>query len=97
MVRNAANSILREANPKETDPPSKTGDKWLKRFIERYPEYRVRKRQALDINRKKAHKPDIILDWFQRLKAKVNEFRIAEEDIWNFDETGFNIGISRDQ
>jgi hypothetical protein len=81
IVRNAANSILYKANPKETDPPPKTSNKWLKRFIERHPEYRVRRRQALDINRKKAHKPDIILDWFQHLKAKINEFRIAEEDI----------------
>jgi hypothetical protein len=62
MVRNTANSILHKANPKETDPPPKTGDKWLKRFIECYPKYKVRKRQALDINHKKAYKPNIILD-----------------------------------
>jgi hypothetical protein len=44
MVRNIANSILYEANPKETNPSPKTSDKWLKRFIERHPKYKVRRR-----------------------------------------------------
>ena len=39
----------------------------------------------------------MIQDWFNRLFNTINEHGIAEEDIWNFDETGFNIGIGRDQ
>jgi hypothetical protein len=36
-------------------------------------------------------------DWFDRLQDTIKKYGIVEEDIWNFDETGFNIGIGRDQ
>jgi hypothetical protein len=63
------------------NPPPKVGDRWLKRFFQRHPEYKVRKRYTLDMDHKKAHEPDTILDWFQRLKIKIDLYGIVEEDI----------------
>jgi hypothetical protein len=97
MVENCANSILREAHSDKPGPPPQIGEHWLSRFYLRHPEYKIRKRRAIDLDRKQAHQPEVIQDWFNRLFNTINEYGIAEEDIWNFDETGFNIGIGRDQ
>jgi hypothetical protein len=39
----------------------------------------------------------LIADWFSRFYALREEFAVANEDIWNFDETGFQIGVERTQ
>jgi hypothetical protein len=64
MIRNAANSIIYKANPEEINPPLKSSDRWIKRFLQRHPEYKVYRRQTLEISRKKAHQPGVILGWF---------------------------------
>ncbi|KAJ5437157.1 hypothetical protein N7445_008042 [Penicillium cf. griseofulvum] len=46
-----ANSILEEDHRDETEPPPKIGDHWLKRFLKRRPEYYIRRRRALDVER----------------------------------------------
>jgi hypothetical protein len=97
MVETAANSILKEGHTHKNLPPPTIGMHWLKRFFQRHPEYRIRKRRAIDLDRKKAHEPATIQAWFEKLRATIDSYGIAEEDIYNFDETGFNIGIGRDQ
>jgi RecB family endonuclease NucS len=37
--------------------------------------------------------PDIIKEWFGRVKDTPLEFGIVEDDIYNFDETGFMMGV----
>src|SRR5215469_3907302 len=64
MVENAVNSILKEGHTATNLPPPTTSEKWLKRFFQRHPEYRIRKRRAIDLDRKKAHEPAVIQDWF---------------------------------
>ncbi|KAJ5543815.1 hypothetical protein N7513_003398 [Penicillium frequentans] len=41
-------SILQQSNPSESPH---IGEKWLKRWLERHPEYRTRRRKSLDIER----------------------------------------------
>lgn len=36
------------------------------------------------------------MGYFEKYKRVVNEFEILPEDQWNFDETGYQIGIGRD-
>ena len=43
MVENAANSILKEGYTTKDLPPPTISEKWLKRFFQRHPEYRIRK------------------------------------------------------
>lgn len=97
VVADCANSILKEAHGDKPGYTPQIGEHWLKRFYSRHPEYRIRKQQALDLDRKQAHEPEAIHTWFRRLQDTVNEYGIVNEDIWNFDETSFNIGIRRDQ
>jgi len=35
--------------------------------------------------------------WFDKYKAICDEHGIQPPDVWNMDETGFRIGIARDQ
>ncbi|KAJ5521437.1 hypothetical protein N7527_005552 [Penicillium freii] len=83
----AANSILEEDYYDETEPPPQIGDHWLKRFLKRHPEYYIRRRRALDVERSA----------FQDYQRVVTEYGICQQDIYNFDKTGFQIGIGRDQ
>ncbi|KAJ5121184.1 uncharacterized protein N7515_009145 [Penicillium bovifimosum] len=80
----AANSILEEAHQDASTPPPQIGDHWLRRFLKRNPQYHVRRRRALDVERATA------LD-------EYSENGIQQQDIYNFDETGFQIGVGRDQ
>ena len=79
------------------DPAPVIGDNWALRFLERHPEYFIKKQQTIDTNRKNAHKPNNILAWFKKYHAVCQEHNIQPADQYNFDETGFRIGIGRDQ
>ena len=97
MITSAANSILRRCHIDQAIPPPTVSHMWTKRFLDRHPEYYVRKQKTLDQDRKKAHHPDDLSDWFRRYKAKRDEKGIQDADCYNFDETGFRIGIGKDQ
>ena len=93
QILRAATSILRLSDA--SAPP--LGEKWLKRWLERHPQYRIRRRKSLDIERKRAHDVNLIREWFTRLRAAIDSHGIQPSDIYNFDETGFQIGVGRDQ
>lgn len=99
MITDCANSILRR-NHHLTDPetpPPTVSSAWTTRFLLRYPEFHVRKQKTLDYKRMNAHNPEDILDWFRRFKSVYEEKGIQPQDLYNYDETGFRIGIGRDQ
>ena len=101
MVTGCANAILRRnhqlSSPEPNTPPPNVGATWTARFLERNPQFYIRKQKTLDLNRKRAHDPDDLLDWFQRYKLLRDEKGIQDSDQYNFDETGFRIGIGKDQ
>ena len=51
----------------------------------------------MDINRKIAHHYDDLHEWFQRYHDIKEKYSILDTDCYNVDETGFRIGIGRDQ
>ncbi|KAJ5112092.1 hypothetical protein N7532_000137 [Penicillium argentinense] len=89
----AATSILKLANP--SSPP--LSEKWLKRFLQRHPKYNIRRRKSLDIERLHAHDKSLIQEWFQRFQNAFDLYGVQPEDLYDFDETGFQIGIGKDQ
>ena len=93
----AANSILVHCHTDPTQPSPTIGQNWLPRFLARHPEYRVRRLRALDFERKKCLDRQIAIEWFESYKATIARYGIVSDDIWNFDETGFNIGVGKDQ
>ena len=96
MVTGCANAILQYAHA-GPEPAPVVSDHWAPRFLNRHSEYFIRKQISLDVNRKNAHHPDSIRTWFQKYYDICERHNIQDCDKYNFDETGFRIGIGRDQ
>ena len=79
------------------DPPPQVSQHWARRFRKRPPEYLVRKQRVQEIDRKNAQGPDVIQEWLQKFKVICGEHEIPPQDIYNFDESGFRIGVGRNQ
>ncbi|KAI9039381.1 DNA-binding domain-containing protein [Aspergillus affinis] len=97
MVRTAADSILKEAHDDPNTLPPTVGDKWLSRWLIRHPQYNMKKARAIEVERRRTHNRDDLEDWYRRLQSVIAVHGILDNDIWNFDETGFQIGIGKDQ
>jgi len=96
-ISSYANSILLEVQTDSADAPPKVSSTWTRRFLQRNPEYHVRKQKTLDVERKRSHDAEELGNWFERYKVLVEEKGIQRAVIYNFDETGFRIGIGHDQ
>lgn len=97
MLTNCANRILRLTHNDPNIIPTHVGLHWAERFLERHPEYYIRKQRPLEVDRKNAEDPDFITDWFEKYSAVRGQYYIQDGDCYNFDETGFRIGIGGEQ
>ncbi|KAJ3539819.1 hypothetical protein NM208_g5337 [Fusarium decemcellulare] len=82
-----ANSLLadRDASP--------VGKRWAHNFVKRQPELKTRLFRKYDYQRAKCEDLTIIRDWFRLVQNTIAKYGIRSDDIWNFDETGFMMGI----
>ncbi|KAK7570464.1 hypothetical protein V3481_019323 [Fusarium oxysporum f. sp. vasinfectum] len=87
FVEEMANSLLadRDASP--------VGKRWAHNFIKRQPELKTRIFRRYDYQRAKCEDPTIIRGWFRLVQNTIAKYGIRSGDIWNFDETGFMMGI----
>jgi hypothetical protein len=70
-----------------------TGDKWAYRFVRRRTEIRSRISRPRDHRRVTCSNPAVISPWFDLVRNVKAKYRILDEDTYNFDETGFQIGV----
>ena len=96
MITGCANSILRRAAD-GLGPPPAVSEHWARRFLERHPKYLIRKQSVQEIDRKNAQDHDIILQWLLKFKRICDNYGIQPCDIYNFDESGFRIGVGKNQ
>jgi hypothetical protein len=73
--------------------PPKLGQRWVYRFIKRHPELRTRYNRKYDYQRAKCEDPEVIRAWFLLVQNTIAKYGIVDEDIYNFDETGFQMGV----
>jgi hypothetical protein len=87
FVEDMANSLLadRDASP--------VGKRWAHNFVKRQPELKTRIFRRYDYQRAKCEDPDIIRSWFRLIENTIAKYGIRSDDIWNFDETGFMMGL----
>ncbi|KAF4470852.1 hypothetical protein FALBO_2237 [Fusarium albosuccineum] len=87
FVEEMANSLLadRDASP--------VGKRWAHNFVKRQPELKTRLFRKYDYQRAKCEDPTIIRDWFRLVQNTIAKYGIRSDDIWNFDETGFMMGL----
>jgi hypothetical protein len=78
-------------------PPPSANSRWAKNWLKRHPELHLRRQRSLNLNRALAHDAEAILKWYDGFLDIIKTHGITPADIWNFDETGFWIGIGKDQ
>lgn len=60
---------LKRSHNDPLTPPPQVGEHWVTRFLQRHPEYHIKKQKTLDVPRALAHQPQNILNWFERLQT----------------------------
>ena len=96
MLTTCANAILLHAHEESSIPIPVVGEHWARRFLDRHLEYHIHKQHTIDSDCKNAHNSECILDCFSRYEKVCDKYGIQPRDQYNFDETGFRIGIGRD-
>ena len=86
-VEDMANRLLAERNA------GRVGTRWPSNFIKRQPQLTMRFNQKYDYQRAKYKDLTIISGWFLLLKNTIVKYGIVDADIYNFDETGFMMGV----
>jgi hypothetical protein len=87
-VRDMASHLASQHGRKVT-----AGKNWATKFINRNIELKSRYNRKYDYQRAQCEDPVLIREWFQRVQHTVAEYGILDEDIYNFDETGFQMGV----
>ena len=86
-VEDMANQLLRVRDA----PP--VGKLWASNFVNRKEELRTRWSRRYDYQRAKCEDPKVIGEWFTLVQNVKAKYGIVDDDIYNFDETGFMMGI----
>ncbi|KAL2024726.1 hypothetical protein VTK56DRAFT_6927 [Thermocarpiscus australiensis] len=82
-----ANQLLRVRDA----PP--VGKLWAHNFVKRQPALRTRWSRRYDYQRAKCEDPKVIGEWFILVWNVKAKYGIVDDDVYNFDETGFIMGI----
>jgi hypothetical protein len=86
-VEEMANRLLadRDASP--------VGKRWASNFVKRHKELKTRFFCKYDYQRAKCEDPRIIRNWFRLVENTIAKYGIRSDDIYNFDETGYMMGM----
>ena len=72
---------------------SRVGPRWAENFVKRHPELTMAFRRQIDYQRAKCEDPKVVQAWFALVRNVIAKYGIQEADIYNFDETGFLMGM----
>ncbi|KAG7000206.1 hypothetical protein FocnCong_v013285 [Fusarium oxysporum f. sp. conglutinans] len=86
-VEEMANQLLADRDA----PP--VGKRWASNFVKRQKELKTRFFRRYDYQRAKCEDPTIIRNWFRLIENTIAKYGIRSDEIYNFDETGFMMGI----
>ena len=86
-VEDMANRIL------ESRGAQRVGKLWAHRFVKRHPELKTRTNRVYDFQRALCEDPGLIGAWFQLIENMRAKYGVLNCDFYNFDETGFMIGV----
>jgi len=86
-VEEMANQLLAK---REEQP---VGKRWAFNFVKRHPQLQMRSFRKYDYKRAKCEDPALIRQWFLLVENTIAKYGIGSNDLYNFDETGFLMGI----
>lgn len=72
---------------------SRVGLRWASNFVKRRPELKTRYNRKYDYQRALCEDPEVARSWFRLVENTISKYSIDITDIYNFDETGFMMGI----
>ncbi|OQE41382.1 hypothetical protein PENCOP_c005G01271 [Penicillium coprophilum] len=91
MVREMANLLLEKRG---TTPVISVGENWVTNYVKRHPLLSSRFSKRYNYERAKCEDLKVIMEWFNLVEKTILQFRIDPDDIFNFDETGFAMGLT---
>ena len=71
------------------------GKKWPQRFVTRSDELKMAFNRAKDRQRIQQEDPEVISAWFKLVEETKAKYGVHDDDVHNFDETRFQMGIIR--
>jgi hypothetical protein len=87
-VREMARLLLAERKQ-----PAYVGKAWVTTFINRHDSIKSKCNRKYDYQRSLCEDPVLIRAWFERVQYTKAEYGILDDDTYNFDETGFQMGV----
>ena len=78
----------------QNPPPPPVGKNWVSRFINAQPELQTKWNRKFHSQRAKCEDPVKINAWFKLVEETRASYSITNEDTYNFDKTGFMIGVA---
>jgi hypothetical protein len=69
------------------------GKCWAERFVTRSAKLKMAFNRAKDRQRILQEDPEIIGAWFKLVEETKAKYGVHDDDVHNFDETGFQIGV----
>ena len=90
-VRDIANKLLAKRNA------GQVGIKWPENFIRRTPLIKTYISRPYDYRRAKCEDLEVISAWFRLVEAIKAKYGITDDDSYNFNKTGFQIGVISSQ
>ncbi|USP78806.1 hypothetical protein yc1106_06231 [Curvularia clavata] len=91
-VRRMADVLL--AARGQDPPPQPVGKNWVSRFIQSQPELQTKWSRRLNSQRACCEDPRVITAWFKLVEEIRQTYGVLDQDIYNFDETGFAMGVA---
>jgi len=91
-VQKMANLLLAECS-KSASIPTTIGRNWVQQFIKHHEELQSRHNHKYDYQQAQCEDPKIIHEWFQHMRDIIQQYGVVDQDIYNFDETGFQMGV----
>jgi hypothetical protein len=70
------------------------GEKWASNIVRRRPELKSRLTRQRERQRVLCSDPAVISPWFDLVQNTKRKYGILDEDTYNFDETGFTMGVA---
>jgi predicted HTH domain antitoxin len=90
-VREVANLLLQA---RLSTPPPTVGIHWVAKFVRRHPDLQTRFSRRYDYRRALCEDEKTITTWFNFIRSTIIKYGILDDDIYNFDETGFALGLT---
>jgi hypothetical protein len=92
-IEGAANDILSRSGSDR-----RVGKNWVHRFMKRLPEtFKFQTQKTMEAKRVDAERLPTIIEWFHKLDGEIQAIKVGPSNIYNVDETGFQLGQGKSQ